>query len=55
MLLPLLPESPPVPGSASCRLNSFLDNVDAGDVIVKGDLEAYSCEWVSCPLVSLCP
>lgn len=26
------------------RLNSFLDNVDAGDVIVRGDLEAYSCK-----------
>ena len=26
------------------RLNSFLDNVDVGDVIMRGDLEAYSCE-----------
>lgn len=26
------------------RLNSFLDSVDVGDLIVKGDLEAYSCE-----------
>lgn len=27
-----------------CRINSFLDSVDVGDLIVKGDLEAYSCE-----------
>jgi hypothetical protein len=26
------------------RLNSFLDSVDVGDLIVKGDLEAYSCK-----------
>lgn len=26
------------------RINSFLDSVDVGDLIVKGDLEAYSCE-----------
>lgn len=26
------------------RLNSFLDNVNVGDIIVKGELEAYSCK-----------
>eukprot|EP00887_Chlorella_sp_A99_P002729 scaffold6.g2729.t1 len=26
------------------RINSFLDSVDVGDLIVKGDLEAYSCK-----------
>jgi hypothetical protein len=26
------------------RINSFLDNVDTGDYVVYGDLEAYSCE-----------
>lgn len=26
------------------RINSFLDNVDVGDLIVRGDLEAYSCK-----------
>lgn len=28
---------------AACRINAFLDGVDVGDLIVKGDLEAYSC------------
>ncbi|PSC69066.1 Repressor of RNA polymerase III transcription MAF1 [Micractinium conductrix] len=26
------------------RINAFLDGVDVGDLIVKGDLEAYSCK-----------
>lgn len=30
--------------SCSFRLNSFLDNVDVGDLIVRGDLEAFSCK-----------
>ena len=34
---------PPAPPPAH-RINSFLDSVDVGDLIVKGDLEAYSCE-----------
>jgi hypothetical protein len=28
-----------------CRLNSFLDNVDCGEIIVRGDLDAFSCEY----------
>ena len=27
-----------------CRLNGFLDNVDVGDMIVQGELEAFSCK-----------
>jgi hypothetical protein len=27
------------------RINSFLDNVDTGDFVVYGDLEAYSCAF----------
>lgn len=26
-----------------CRINTFLDNVDVGEYVVHGDLEAYSC------------
>ncbi len=29
------------------RLSAFLDNVDVGDYIVQGDIEAYSCEHIS--------
>ncbi|KAL6772294.1 hypothetical protein ACKKBG_A29665 [Auxenochlorella protothecoides x Auxenochlorella symbiontica] len=29
---------------APCRINSFLDNVDVGDLMVRGNLEAYSCK-----------
>lgn len=36
---------PPLPRPRR-RINSFLDSVDVGDLIVKGDLEAYSCEGV---------
>lgn len=31
------------PVTPESRLNSFLDSVDVGDLIVRGDLEAYSC------------
>ena len=34
----------PSPTPPAHRINSFLDSVDVGDLIVKGDLEAYSCE-----------
>lgn len=30
--------------SPLARINAFLDGVDVGDLIVKGDLEAYSCK-----------
>eukprot|EP00775_Hariotina_reticulata_P010161 gene10161-10320_t len=30
--------------SPLARINSFLDNVDVGDYVVQGDLEAYSCK-----------
>lgn len=30
-----------------CRLNSFLDNVDVGELVVRGDLEAFSCKFTA--------
>ena len=30
-----------------CRLSAFLDNVDVGDYVVQGDIEAYSCALAS--------
>jgi hypothetical protein len=29
---------------SSFRINTFIENVDVGDYIVHGDLEAYSCK-----------
>lgn len=54
------PSAPPLASlAAPCRrINSFLDSVDVGDLIVKGDLEAYSCEAAAalfgCTAVQLC-
>ena len=46
-IAPTAPHVPSAPGAPPTRrINSFLDNVDVGDLIVRGDLEAYSCE---CP------
>lgn len=38
------PPLPPACPAARCRrINSFLDSVDVGELIVQGTLEAYSC------------
>jgi hypothetical protein len=35
---------PQTPFSPPHSINTFLDNVDVGDYIVTGELEAYSCK-----------
>ena len=31
--------------SIDCRINSFLDQVDVGEVYVRGEIEAFSCTF----------